>query len=419
MKFTDRSIRVVKAASERYEVWEDNGRGFGLRISPKGKKTWIFMYRFEGKPRRMSLGEYPTLSLAEARAKHAEAWENLKKGIDPGAAKLAKRAEDRKSPTIKQLVEEFIDKGLKAKGNRSWAEYERSLKKDVVPAWGTRKAKEIKKRDVILLLEGIVERGSPNQSMQIFKQVRRMFNFAVERDILEFSPCAQVKPLVGEKKKDRYLTADEIKVFWDNLPLCGMTDAMRRALLLVLLTGQRPGEVIATHSAEIDGEWWTIPAIRSKNKREHRVYLTPLARGLFQNMGQGYLFPSPRCDWGEKKKPIETNAMAHALRPAFKEDPVSKLCDLPLKPFTPHDLRRTAATHLASMGYTDEIIGAVLNHTRPGVTAIYNRHRYAKEIQEALESWERKLWSIVSETEPDNVIPLRARQGEASEPIPL
>ncbi|AMV72224.1 integrase, bacteriophage P4-type [Desulfuromonas sp. DDH964] len=329
--------------------------------------------------------------------KHGAAWQDLGKGVDPGLTKLSAAAAERKAPTIKQLVAEFIEKGLKAKGNRTWPEYKRSLEKDVVMVWGERKAKEIKKRDVVLLLEGIVERGSPNQSMQVFKQIRRMFNFAVERDILEFTPCAQVKPLVKENNKDRYLTAEEIKVFWDNLPLCGMTDAMRRALLLVLVTGQRPGEVIGAHSAEIDGEWWTIPAGRSKNKREHRVYLTPLARGLFQNLGQGYLFPSPRLTKEGGVRPIEVNAMAHALRPAFKNNPFTEVCDLPLKPFTPHDLRRTAATHLAVMGYADEIIGAVLNHTRPGVTAIYNRHRYAKEIQVALGAWEKTLLAITSQ----------------------
>jgi len=177
----------------------------------------------------MTLGEFPALSLADARTAHGAAWELLKKGTDPGAAKLAADDEARKAPTVKQLVEEFIKKGLKAKGNRTWKEYKGSLEKDVVPLWEHRKAHDIKKRDAILLLEGIVERGSPNQSLQVFKQIRRMFNFAMERGILEYSPCAHVKPLVPEAKKDRFLSAEEIKVFWDNLTACSMTDAMRRA----------------------------------------------------------------------------------------------------------------------------------------------------------------------------------------------
>lgn len=401
-KFTDPLIKSVKPREGRFEIWETNGRGLGLRVSPRGRKTWIYMYRFGGKARRMTLGEYPEMSLAEARTAHAAAWEDFKKGIDPGAAKVAADDEARKAPTVGKLVKEFIEKGLKAKGNRTWEEYKRSLEKDVVPAWEHRKAADIKKRDVILLLEGIVDRGSPNQSLQVFKQIRRMFNFAVERDIIEYSPCAHVKALVPEKKKDRFLSTEEIKTFWDNLTACSMTDAMRRALLLILLTAQRPGEVIGAHSSEFDDCWWTIPADRSKNKRAHLVYLTPLARGLFQNLGQGYLFPSPR---GEK--PIETNALAHALRRAIKRDPQTKERELPMEHFTPHDLRRTVATHLAAIGYTDEIIGAVLNHTRPGVTPIYNRHRYSLEKQQALEAWERKLLSIVYEEKPDNVIELR------------
>ncbi len=414
MKFTDRSIQAIKPRSSRFEVWETGYSGFGLRVSPAGRKAWIYLYRFDGKSRRATLGQYPAMTLAEAHAAHAEAAKILDKGFDPGAMDQATKEQARREPTIAQLVKEFIEKGLKAKGNRSWQEYKRNLEKDVIPAWGARKAKDIKKRDVILLMESIFhgetedrKRGAPNQSTQIFKIVRRMFNFAIERDILEATPCAQVKPLAPSNRKDRFLSADEVRIFWNAIDACGISEGLRRALKLILVTAQRPGEVIGAHSSEFEGCWWTVPAERSKNKRAHRVYLTPLARSLFQERGQGYLFPSPRGKKLETVKPIHINALAHALRRALKPDPETGKRDLDMVPFTPHDLRRTAATHLGELGTSGELIGKILNHVDRSVTAIYNRHAYDQEKMQALESWARKLDRIIHGKKEEKIIELR------------
>jgi integrase len=180
-----------------------------------------------------------------------------------------------------------------------------------------------------------------------------------------------------------------------------MSDKTKRALKLILVTAQRPGEVIGIHSSEIDGCWWTIPAERSKNGREHRVFLTPLAINLMEGE-KGFVFESPK---GEK--PIGVNALARALRNNLKPHPKTGKIRMQMEPFTPHDLRRTAATRLAEMGYTDEIIGAILNHTRPTVTAHhYNHYRYDKEKRTALENWARKLESIITGEQIDNVIPI-------------
>ena len=415
LKFTDKAIKALEPKDKRFVVMETNGVGFGVRVTPTGTKSWIFVYRLKGKLYRMTFGEYPAMSLAEARQEHAAARKLLKSGIDPATAVQRAHEEMRQAPTVEELVKEFIDAGVKAKGNRTWREYQRNLKKDVIPEWGERKARDIKKRDVVLLLEKIGARGSKNQSNQVFKIVRRMFNFALERDVLEYNPCLGVKFLFPETKKDRFLSADEIRALWAALDHedAPISEAMKRALKLVLVTMQRPGEVIGAHKNEIDGEWWTIPAERSKNKKEHRVYLTPLARSLFQTEeAEGYLFPNPRSGFTLKTpEPMETNALSKAARRLL--EPVklkneTKPQVLTIDKFTPHDLRRTGATHLAELGFSDEIIGAVLNHTREGVTSIYNRYRYDKEKRQALEAWARKLDAILAnEKRPDNVITFR------------
>lgn len=416
MRFTDRVIKSIKPKDKRFEVFEDGLKGFGLRVGTTGKKTWIVLYRQgDSKLRRLTLGEYPAMSLAQAHVAHSKALALIDQRIDPRDLEKAAAEVERRAPTVRLLIDEFIERGVKAKGNRTWQEYQRNLEKDVSPAWGKRKVKDIKKRDVVLLLEKVAERGARNQCNQLFKIIRRMFNFAIERDLLEYSPCNGVKLPFPEVRNDRFLNDEEIRTLWaaldrDDAPL---SEPMARAMKLVLVTMQRPGEVIGAHINEFDGEWWTIPAERSKNKKEHRVYLTPLARSLFQTeAARDYLFPNPRSGFSRKKvEAMETNALARAARRLLEPVKITNETKPPIltiNKFTPHDLRRTGATHLAEIGYSDEVIGAVLNHTRPGVTPIYNRYRYDKEKRQALEAWSRKLDAILAnQKRPDNVITFR------------
>ncbi len=135
MKLTDRTIKALKPKAGRFEVWEDGRTGLGLRVSPAGRKSWIYMYRFNGKPRRMTLGTYPALGLASARVKHAQAKETLEKGSDPGALHVEKRRAERNAETVQNLVDEYLEKYARPR-KRSAAEDERILNKDVLPAWG-------------------------------------------------------------------------------------------------------------------------------------------------------------------------------------------------------------------------------------------------------------------------------------------
>jgi hypothetical protein len=190
MAFTAKQIENLKPDSERYDLREGGRTGFAVRVFPTGQKSWIFFYTYQGKKRRMTLGAYPDKSLAEARKLHAEALSRLAKGIDPAEADITAREERIASPTVQNLVEEFLLRHVTVKAPRSRDEYARNLEKDVLPAWGRRKARDITRRDVIALLEGVLDRGAQNQANQVFKIVRKMFNFAIERDIIEHTPCA-------------------------------------------------------------------------------------------------------------------------------------------------------------------------------------------------------------------------------------
>lgn len=383
MKLTDRQIKNLKPKKDRYEMWE--GNGFGIRVFPTGKKSWVFMYRFNGKAKRITFGNYPELSVAEAHAAHGKALADLEKGIDVGASLVTANHDNRHAPTVNNLINEYLEKWAKPR-KRSWKEDERILKKDVVPLFGDRKAKDLTKRNIIVLLDTVLERGSPIAANRTLAVVRRMFNFAVERDIITFTPCYGVKAPTKENRKDRVLSEDEIKSFWHGLKNANMFEISKLALKLQLVTGQRKGEIVSAEWSEIDlaNGWWTIPAVKAKNANLHRVPLTNLAKEILHELksltnGSKWLFPSPKGDGH-----IIPTTIDHALRNNFdKFDSV--------KPFTPHDLRRTAASHMTALGVSRLVVSKLLNHADRTVTAIYDRHSYDNEKKQAMDAWSAKL----------------------------
>lgn len=433
MKFSDKYIESLKPTDKINDLREANG--FGIRVLPSGVKTWFFIYRIDGKRRFMNLGHYPSISLSDARKKYRAAYDLYEHGKDP--ANMADQAKEdrRKAPTVAELCGEYIERHAKP-NKRSWAKDEEILNRDVIPAWGKRKAADITKRDVIQRLEGIVDRGSPAMANYCFAIIRKMFNFAVERDVLPLSPCIGIKLPAQRQTRERALSETEIRTFWNNLDACAMSAEIRGALKLILVTAQRPGEVIGMHTSEIDGDWWTIPAERAKNGKTHRVPLSPLAREIAEEaMAQvrglrevpaddeysGFLFPTPSK---KKVQAIAPQALIVAVsralaspvldakgKPVMGEDGKPKTENkIGLDHFTPHDLRRTAATNMAESGEMDEVIDAVLNHKKQGIIKVYNQYRYDREKQAALETWGRKLTSIINGEASAKVVPIRRQK---------
>jgi integrase len=404
-RFTDKSIAALRPRAERYEVWE--GGGFGIRVSPRGAKAWIWVYHFAGRPRRMTLGTYPALGLADARIKLADARKLLERGIDPGDREVQSRKAERAAETLAELAEAYLDNWARPR-KRSAAEDERILRNDVIPAWGRRKANDIARKDVIALLDRIIDRGSPIAANRTLAVVRRMFGWALSRDIIPANPCAAVKAPGKETRRDRVLSANEIAALWRSLddPLTPISQPIRLALKLQLATAQRKGEVIDAEWSEFDiaEGIWTIPGERAKNGMPHRVPLSPLALAVLDEirvMAPGsaepkWLFPSPR-----RQGPITGPAVDHAMRDNRQT--------LATGDATPHDLRRTAASHMTSIGISRLVVSKILNHAEPGITAVYDRHSYDREKRAALDAWGARLEQIVSGARPaSNVTPLRA-----------
>jgi integrase len=405
MGLTDLQVKKLVPRNTRFEV--SDGKGLSIRITPRGVKTWVFRYQFNLIPRRMTLGNYPGIGLADARERHAQAMQDLQRGIDPGLKGKEAKARLKVAPTMGDLVNELWETELKEK--KSGSETLRLLKKDVIPSWGRRKVADIKRRDIVLLLDGIVKRGSPITRNRVHSALTRLFNFAAERGVIEDSPCTRIRKLT-ETNKNRVLTDAEIKLLWEALDL-GRKDidifwTTKMVLKMIFLTGQRSGEICGmTWNEILDRNIWVIPAARMKNNQEHKLPLTDTAKGIIEQartlLGDGgpFVFCSPYRD-----KPLTPHSLSRAILRHREEMGIED-------PFTPHDIRRTVRTRLAELKVDEFIAERVMGHKLQGMLAVYNQYDYLLEKRKALEAWEKRLKAIVGikTVRSGNVIPFEVR----------
>lgn len=389
MTFTDRYLKSLKPKEKQYYVREQ--RGFAMRVLPSGVKTFVFIYTINGIRRQLNLGNYPYVSLVDAHEKYLVAAKLHANGIDPQISPPASQPEP---PTpelltvsgLKALYIKHIKSHLVP---RSVVQQERTLDKDVVPVIGALPAMDIRRKDAIALIETVARRA-PGQARNVIKTARSMFSFAQARELVEMNPFAGVGravPVTVPKMRKRVLSDEEIRKVWTALKY----SERGRATLLILTTGQRPGEVTGIHRDEIDGRWWTIPPERAKkNDRENRVYLTGLSKSLLalpKDDVYGHVFPARgRGRW------IGANG---SMRPATLSHNLTDNNYFCLPRWTPHDLRRTMATGLARLGCPDEVIDEVLNHKKKGIISVYNQHRYDREKRYWLILWARHLRRII------------------------
>ena len=383
-KLTDTRIKALRPRKSRYEVWD--GRGFGVRVAPSGRKSFVFVYHFNGRPRRMTLGTYPALSLADAN--HALAWarKQLEKGIDPGELVVTERRAEREAETFKELVNLWIERWAKRYRKR-WEEAKLTLEYDAIPAFGNRKVKDIKRKDIIHLLDKIMDRDAPTAANRNLQLLRQIFRFAIQRDMIGVSPCEAIDYPAREKPRDRVLDDAELKTFLGQLPEVGLSRTIQLVLLFCLVTGQRRGEVVNAQKTEFEDGWWTIPGERTKNGRDHRVPLSPLAKSLLTEIiersgDSQWVFP------GRGEGPLAANYVTARLWGRSDKFDIPK--------FTTHDLRRTAASHMTALGHSQFNVGKVLNHTESSITAVYDHYAYDKEKRAALNAWSRKLEQVLA-----------------------
>jgi integrase len=388
-KLTKRFVESIKPPESGYKLeWDDKLKGFGVKVTARGVITFFVFYRNQrGQQRRMTIGRYGVLTAYEAREEAKARLLEVAHGEDP----VDNRKQERGEPTFSALAEEYIKRHASQK--KSGHEDIRIIKRDLLGPWGNLPAKEIRRRDVIRLIDEIKDRGAPIMANRTLAVIRRVYNFGIARDIVDHNPTTLVRAPGKETRRERALRAEEIKQLWERLD--GMQEAgalVIAAMKLVLLLGQRSGEILGTEWSEVDFEsaMWEIPSSKTKNARPHRVPLSPMALKILDSLPRqgSYVFPSRAGASIDESRPMKSGALAHAIR--------RNRDMLGLEEFCPHDLRRTCASFLASLGVERFIISRILNHTERNVTAIYDRYSYDKEKRQALVMWAAKLEEIVT-----------------------
>ena len=397
-RLTDRFLKTVTVGQDEGRRDYPDGNGLHIRVSPSGNKTWVLLYRQNGKMRRTTLGTYPSMSLAAARMKTAEIRLRIKAGEDPDPEATA----NRNAPTVAEFAQEYIERWAKPH-KKTWTEDQRVLDKEFIPTIGKVKMTKLTRRDIVAALDKIRDRGAHVQANRALAVFRRMCRFAVERGLLEVSPAVYIKA-TPEESRDRALTREEIRLFFEAMQKESPWIGTRLALEVLLRTGQRSSEVLqmTPQQLDMDRALWTIPGELVKNGRTQVVPLPGQVVDLLRvamstTASEAAVFRSPRKDAFLSKQ-----ALGKAMERALKRHKIPHA--------TPHDLRRTCATYLSELGVPRLVVSKILNHADGSVDAIYDRHGYIPEKREALEKWNNELDLILAGQDNGKVVRLAAGQ---------
>lgn len=383
--FTDASIQYLKPQSKRVVFWCKGLQGFGIRINPSGTKSWIVKYRIDDRQRFMTLGRYPKMSLHKARKAAAEAMDKIQHGIDAAEEKVLANKRDRETETVKELLPIYIDY-LRKKQKRTWYEDERCLTKDMLPEIGWKKVHQVTHRDIGQIITGLfLDREAPVQAKRMLSYMRGFFKFAKNKGLIEINPCSDIDAPAQPRSRKRALTPKEIYLFWNNLEKAGMALSIKQGLRFMLNTMARGNEV--RHMEWTDVDWteniWIIPEHKTKNRKEHRIPLNQHAMSIINSMkpftGESkfvfgwkqLLTRRPHIDKSDCV-PLGKDAFSHSLRDNFHHIGVEKR-------FRPHDLRKTGATLLTTLGYPRDWVSRLLNHSSYDVTDSYDLYLYDDE----------------------------------------
>lgn len=374
-------LHAIPTPDTRVVYYDTSQPGLRLLVTPTGNKSFQFQMWSKklGKPLTRTLGKFRTLSLSEAREKTVILIAQLNSGVDIERVQAESYRKRLLEPTVQDFSIVFIERYCHAKQLRSIKETQRIFNKEIIPEIGKIKLSEVKKVDLINILDKIQDRGKLTLCNRVHSVLSKMFNFAIERDVIDASPVYGIKKRGAEIKRERVLSNDEIKMLWESLK--NSTSCM--LLKFLLLTGQRTGEARQLEWSEINGNVWLIPATKSKNKYSHAVPLSSGAMEIVEYMksiSQGrYVFPGKPSGLKYSDRCLDENVPGHHFQRVIKSFGWERT--------TVHDLRRTMRSRLSEIGISPMVAEKILNHKIPGIISVYDHHDYLIEMQEALQKW--------------------------------
>ncbi len=402
VRLDGRSVHSLPALDgQRTDYVDTVVSGFVLRVSPSGARTYALRYWRDGKGQRFTLGDASRISLADARDLARQLLAQVAMGADPQGQKIQTRRQGAHAASFAELAERFLLENEARLRRNTLRQWQGIVRREVRPAFRAVTPEQVTRSDVRELVKRI-SRDRPYMANRVFEVIRRVFTWAVGEDLVAASPCVGLRKPGAEKPRERTLTSDEIRAVWQAL------DAEEQAgecVRLAFFTGARLSEVLGAEWAEVDlaARLWTIPPERSKNADPHPIPLSTGAMDILARMrarnGEGeFVFASPRpgapvCSVQRCMDRVTTRAKV-----AFRF----------------HDIRRTVATGLATLGAADYVVEAALGHRQPKLRRTYNRYYPIRELRTALEGWYLHLEGIARPGKRGLVVPMQPSGGRGT-----
>lgn len=400
IKLTEKSINRKPPVTGRIELWDKILPGFGLRISDSGHRAYFVMARVHGRQIRRTIGTTEAYKLADAREAARDILRNAARDIDPKEAERQEKIETARARrnTFRAVAEDYMKHHaarLKSKGDM-----QARLDRDILPEWGSRPIRDITRSDVRTLLRDKALKY-PIAANRILALVRSIFNWALDEELIDASPAARVRPPGEETARERVLNDEEVKKLWSGFEQLG--EPFGPLFQILLLTGQRRNEVAGMKWAEIENDIWRLPGERTKSGKGHLIPLSPLAKQILEGVseieGCKHVFTTARrggrpvSGWGKTKNRLDLIVAKEVAKGAGEPLDMKKhgIAD-----WTIHDLRRTFATGLRSLGVDRLTVSKCLNHAEAGITQVYDRYSADPEKREALKKWAEHIQQLVS-----------------------
>lgn len=389
MALTDTAIKALKPQTNRYCVTDD--RGLSLEVYPTGGMAWRYRYRLNGKLEKVALGKYPALSLKAARLKRGELATMVTQGQSPAKQKQLRKVALATETTVREFGERYFA-DVVTRDRKDTKIMRRYLDKELYAALGDKAIREVTAADVHRIVFEKRDHGFPAAAADIRNLCKRMWDYALVRGVADTNPALAlpVRFITKARPRTRALSPDEIRAYLQTLYQSGIRRQFKLALHLILLTLVRKSELLLARWPHVDFEAgeWHIPEQNSKTGKPHIVYLSKQAAELFRELkalagSSEWVLPGR----SGPHKPFAHNALNKALNGV----------NIPIDPFTVHDLRRTGSTRLHEAGFGSDVIEKALNHTIGGVRGIYNRAEYSSQRREMLQFWADYVDALANE----------------------
>lgn len=379
MALSDTKLKTLKPAEKPYPIAD--GGGLFIEVLPSGKKVWRMRYRLNDRQEKVTLGEYPAFSLADARKWREECRAMVAKGESPMKAKKQAKAAEKEPDLVEHFARTWLAEVVE-KTNDNPRNVQRVVEKDIIPNIGRKRLPEVTVADVLTITDKIKARGADQAALMTRNVMKRMFSYAIAREKMTTNPAAAVEAryIAQARSRDVALSSQEIGKLLRGIYTSNMNRGNKLALHLLVLCMVRKSELIEARWEEFDFDnaVWNIPGERMKRDKPHVVYLSKQALAMFDELkalagNSPYVLPSRN----NLKRPISKTTLNYAVR----------AMDLDIRDFVIHDFRRTASTHLHEAGFNSDWIEKCLAHEQKGVRGVYNRAQYADQRRQMLQWW--------------------------------